>query len=307
MELISLGDDQATGDLAALSAAFLWATATIVYGLLGQKIPPLQLNIYKGLISIILIIVTLLLSAKIAAEFDTRVTLILLVSGVIGIGIGDTAYLNALKILGARRTLLIESLAPPLAAILALVFLREQLVAIAWCGILLTVLGVAWVIAERTSNSASNASNFKMGILLALLAALCQATGAVISRFALVTSTIDPLWSALWRLIGGTLILFPLVLKPRRNSEDSISVSWSLKLVAAIIFASVSGTYLGIWLQQTAFKFSPAGVAQTLLATSPLFVLPLAMVMGEKISLRAILGALIALLGISLLFTSHVN
>ncbi len=302
MELISLGDYQATGELAALSAAFLWAMATVVYGLLGQKIPPLQLNIYKGLISIILILVTLLLSAKIAVEFDTRVTLILLISGVIGIGIGDTAYLNALKILGARRTLLIESLAPPLAAILALVFLREQLAAIAWCGIVLTVLGVAWVIAERTSDSASNASNLRIGILLALLAALCQATGAVISRFALVTSTIDPLWSALWRLVGGTLILLPLVLIPRRNSGDSISVSWSLKLVAAIIFASVIGTYLGIWLQQTAFKFSPAGIAQTLLATSPLFVLPFAMGMGEKISLRAILGVLIALLGVSLLF-----
>ena len=63
------------------------------------------------------------------------------------------------------------------------------------------------------------------------------------------------------------------------------------------------GTYLGIWLQQVSLKYSAAGIAQTLFMTSPLFVLPLAAIQGERISWRAICGAIIAVGGIVLLFT----
>jgi len=68
-----------------------------------------------------------------------------------------------------------------------------------------------------------------------------------------------------------------------------------------IVFATFTGTYLGIWLQQTSLKLTNAGIAQTLLATSPLFVLPIAAWRGEKISIRAIVGVLVAFVGIGLL------
>ncbi|KYC34878.1 hypothetical protein WA1_50075 [Scytonema hofmannii PCC 7110] len=61
-------------------------------------------------------------------------------------------------------------------------------------------------------------------------------------------------------------------------------------------------TYLGFWLQQISLKFTAAGIAKSLGATSPLFVLPLAFFIGEKISLRAILGVLVASAGVELLF-----
>ena len=69
-----------------------------------------------------------------------------------------------------------------------------------------------------------------------------------------------------------------------------------------IAIASFGSTYLGIWLQQTSLKFAPTGIAQTFLATSPLFILPIVAFQGEKISLRAILGAVISLGGIALMF-----
>ena len=68
------------------------------------------------------------------------------------------------------------------------------------------------------------------------------------------------------------------------------------------LIASFGSTYLGIWLQQTSLKFAPTGIAQTFLATSPLFILPIVALQGEKISLRAILGAVISLGGIALMF-----
>ena len=70
----------------------------------------------------------------------------------------------------------------------------------------------------------------------------------------------------------------------------------------AVAIAAFGSTYLGIWLQQTSLKFAPTGIAQTLLATSPIFILPIMALMGEKVSIRAILGVLLAIGGISLLF-----
>jgi drug/metabolite transporter (DMT)-like permease len=73
-------------------------------------------------------------------------------------------------------------------------------------------------------------------------------------------------------------------------------------LLGGVAIAAFFGTYLAIWLQQTALKYAPAGVAQALLATSPIFVLPLLLALKERVSLRAALGALVALAGIWLLF-----
>ncbi|NEP86600.1 MAG: DMT family transporter [Okeania sp. SIO2C2] len=291
------------GELAALTGAFLWAASSAAYSLLGQKISPLKLNIFKGLIAIALIFLTLIISDKLHTEINSTTINLFLISGILGIGLGDTAFFSALKNMGARRTLLMETLSPPMTALLALIFLGEQLTFGAWCGILITVGGVAWVISERTPGAAISNVNIKQGILWAILAAIANSSGAVISRFALLSSDINPLLSTLFRLIGGTTIVV-LLLFFQKIKQDKLEIfNWSIKLVGAIFITAFSSTYLGIWLQQTSLKFSPAGIAQTLLATSPIFIIPIAAQMGEKISIRSILGVLVAVVGISLLFT----
>lgn len=286
-----------------MGAAFLWAASSIVYTLLGQRIAPLQLNLLKGIIAIALIFLTLILGADSIPKFDLFPVGFLLISGVIGIGVGDTAYFYALNHLGARRTLLLETLAPPITAILALIFLGETLKSVAWCGIFLTLMGVAWVITERTPASAIGDRNPLQGIFWAILAAISQASGAVLSRAALVQSDLSSLWSTLFRLIGGTIIVIVLLPFFRQRDTQEPKLVWSLRLLGAIVLTSFGSTYLGIWLQQTGLKFAPAGIAQTLTATSPLFVLPIAFWLGEKISLRSVLGVLIALVGIGILFS----
>lgn len=294
--------NQYTGEFAALAAAFLWAASSVIYALLGQRIPPLQLNLFKGIIATILIILTLLLTRNTLPNLTPLLIGILLLSGVIGIGLGDTAYFTTLNYLGARRTLLMETLATPMSAILAFVFLSENLGFIACFGIILTLLGVAWVITERTPNTVVNHPHPIRGIFWGILAAFSQASGVVLARFALVESDLSPLESTLLRLLGGLVIVIILLLIPYRN-KTQVSVKLSFRVIGIISLAAFGSTYLGIWLQQTSLKFAPAGVAQTLLATSPLFVLPFALAMGQKISLRAFLGVLIALGGIGLLFS----
>ncbi len=290
------------GELAALGAAFLWALSAVIYTQLGQKIPPLALNLSKGVIAIAFIAITLMLQGNSWPTGMKPLSLgFLLLSGVLGIGLGDTFYFEALNHLGARRTLLLEALAPPLSALIALIFLQEALSTGAWLGIFLTVLGVSWVISERVPEMSDRTINPVRGVSFALFSALGQAVGAVLSRAALAQTAINPLWSTLLRLIGGTVILF-LWIVSQPQSQIKLNIWQSKRLLGIIAITAFFSTYLGIWLQQTALKYTATGIAQSLLATSPLFVLPIAIGMGESVSFRAFLGVLVALGGIGLLF-----
>ncbi|MCT7961142.1 DMT family transporter [Laspinema sp. D1] len=306
------------GELAALSAALLWAVVSVVYGYLGQKIPPMLLNLSKGVVAIALLLLTLFLRDFLLPALDSPAFLpslsspfntlnefallplfLLILSGAIGITFGDTVFFAALNQLGARRTLLIHTLAPPFTALLAILFLGEQLTLIAWGGMLITIIGVAWTIAERVSGTNST-TRLLPGVSLGLLAALAQAVGAVLSRAALAQTAIDPLWSTLIRLLAGvSLLLLWMLWKQGRQVLAGLG---SQRLLAIVFVTAFFSTYLGIWLQQISLKFAPAGIAQTLSSTSPIFVLPLAIALGEFVSIRAMLGAVVSLVGIALLF-----
>ena len=290
------------GEVAALGAAFIWAAASIVYTGVGRQLSPLVLNLVKGLIAIALLLITLLFLGKLLPSVSLMPVLLLLLSGVIGIGIGDTAYFAALNSLGARRALVLESLSPPLGAFLALVFLQEQLAPLAWLGIGLTIAGVTWVVMERSPQPNGTLTHPPLrGIVAGLVAAAGQAIGAVLSRAALAGTDVDPLWSTLIRLLAGILMLL-IWFSAQKHPIQKLAPLRSRRLWGIVIMAAFASTYLGIWLQQIALKYAPTGIAQSLSATSPLFVIPFAIATGEKVSLRAVFGAAIALAGVWLLF-----
>lgn len=294
------------GELAALSAAFLWAIGSVVWSNLGQRIPPLELNFLKGAIAIGFLGVTIFLTGESLPAIDPLAFWLLFLSGAIGIAIADTALFAALNYIGARRTLLLKILTSPLVALIALVFLQETLSVTAWCGILLTLLGVAWVVSERVPGTNGKEAFFWSGILWAMVSTFGDAIAAILSRIALTQTTINPLWSTLIRLSTGSLLLVIwIVIKNYKIKENPIQRYKSvinIQLWLTIILTAFAGTYLGIWLQQISLKFAPAGIAQALTATSPLFVLPIAVWLGEKVTFRAVAGVLLALFGITLLF-----
>lgn len=323
MDLLRMNDSGYIGEAAALSAAFLWAAATLMFGKIGQQLAPVVLNLVKGAFAVVFILIALTIrgwaeNSAGAPPLPLTSTIYLLLSGGIGIGLGDTAYFSAINVLGARRALLLETLAPPMTAVLAWIFIAERLSPMAVAGIALTLLGVAWVISERVPGT--DKPTWGNGIKVALLATFCQASGAVLSRAALVDNSVDPLWSSLLRLLAGLVFMGCLVVvQPQRLGEyrrrtvegwhDTWQTRWQAsltamktpKVIGAVAIAAFFGTYLGIWLQQIALKYTAAGIAQSLLATSPLFVLPMAALLGDRISWRATIGAAIALAGVWLL------
>ncbi|HIK26932.1 MAG: DMT family transporter [Oscillatoriaceae bacterium SKW80] len=292
--------NQVKGELAALGAAGLWASASVIYERVGEKIPPLHLNLVKGIIASVFLVITFLIQGQTLPVLEPFAFWMLVFSGVIGIAVADTALFAAFNFLGARRTLLFKVLTAPTVAVIAMIFLQEKLTAIAWCGIVLTLTGVAWVISERVADTATKGRFLVIGIGWATVSTLGDASAAVLSRAALAQNSIDPLWSTFVRLNSGSLVLLLWMLW--QKSAIKLQVLKSKNLFLVIALTAFFSTYLGIWLQQVSLKFAAAGITQTLSATSPLFIIPIAYWLGEKISLRAILGVLIALSGVALLF-----
>lgn len=303
------------GELAALGGAFLWALASVIYTRVGRAVPAAEMNLLKNLVAMAMLGLTLLLVGQALPAAAGPAVGLLLLSGVVGIGLGDTAYFETLNAVGPRRALLLETLAPPLAALLALVFLGERLQPGAWLGIAVTVLGVTWVITERAPRSDATArgsdaapgpkaagGSLRRGLLFGLLAALAQAGGAVLSRAAFLEADVSSLWSAFLRLAAGALVLAVWLALSRERIGGWLRQPGAAALGGWLLVAITLGTYLALWLQQVSLKLTPAGVAQTLFATSPLFVLPFAARQGERVSLRAVLGACLALAGVALLF-----
>lgn len=296
--------EQFGGELAALSGALFWAVATVLYRRAGERIPARELNLVKGLVALALLGATLLLMGDSLAAVDPWALVLILLSGAIGIGLGDTAYFESLQDLGARRALLLGTLAPPLAGLIAWILLGETLSASAWLGIAVTVAGVAWVVTERQAATPTHrpAPRLLRGLLFGLVAVLAQAGGVVLSRAAFVQTDLSPLWAAFLRLAAGAVALAVWIPLARKPVGGWLRGKQSGRLWGQLLFAIVVGTYLAVWLQQVALKLTSAGIAQTLLSTSPLFILPFAAWTGERVSLRAAVGAIVALLGIGLLF-----
>ena len=290
------------GEVAALGAAFLWAIASLAYRHVGEQIPAWELNLVKGVLAAVMLALTLWASGDSLAGVESRGLGLLLASGALGIGLGDTAFFEALQELGPRRTLLLGTLAPPLAALLALVTLSETLPPGSWAGIGVTVAGVAWVVTERLPGARGTRGRNLRGLGFGLLATLAQASGSVLSHAALTQTTVSPLWGAFLRLSAGAVVLVVWMALARQPAGRWLRAGQTGRLWGRLLFAVFAGTYLGVWLQQGALKLTAAGIAQTLLATSPLFVLPLAAWTGERVSARAVAGAVVALVGIGMLF-----
>ncbi|WP_083399918.1 DMT family transporter [Vibrio barjaei] len=291
------------GEAAAVGAAMVWAIATWIYSQFSHHFTALQLNIIKGSIASLMMLIVLPFTPMPEVAIEPKYLWVLGISGVIGIAIGDSAYFAALKRIGANKTLLLESLAPPLSGVLALIFLGAALQLQSWLGVVITTIAVTAVVFQPNENDGS-ALNLH-GVGYGLVASVCQASGVVISHFALVQGDLPPLLGALIRLVIGVMavaVIIPFVEKKPfstilTQSRDMSKKNWSWLLAAIFV-----GTFLALWLQQVALKHANPAIAQTLIATSPLFILIIYVIRGERVTKRSVLGTLCALGGISLFF-----
>ena len=107
----------------------------------------------------------------------------LVLSSVLGICLGDIAWLVALKAIGARRVILVDALGPPMAAVLAHFFLGERVGVVGYVGMVVTVVGVAVAALEREQGGdAAEDPKLARGYVLAVVNVTLDAVGSLLTK-----------------------------------------------------------------------------------------------------------------------------
>jgi drug/metabolite transporter, DME family len=282
-----------TGVLAALAAAFCWTVSSSLWRQLPTSLSAAQLNLVKNLLAVATLLPLVLLSPWRVAPLPLA---LLVLSGVVGISLGDSLYLAALRRLGTRRTLTLDAGGPAVAMLGGVVFLAEVPTPVQWLGVGLISLSVL-LVARQAPATPVVPQRDRLGLALALAALLCGSTGALLARAALRASALTPLESATLRLAAAAVVMLPLLwrLPPPGQRPRLGWRRWPLVLLATLL-----GTSAGIVLQQTALQRLPGGLAVALLATAQVMAMPLAGLEGDRPGWRGLVAAVLALAGVSL-------
>lgn len=290
------------GEIAALSTAIFWSFGTVFFTYGINKVGVLQLSIDRlGMASIYLFVTMLIFSVP--YEITSHQFLYLILSSFVGLVLGDTFLFKAFSEIGPRVSLLIMSFAPPVAAILAFFVLGETLGQLAIIGIIVTTLGVSLVIFEKDKTTNKFVLNNKMGILWATLGMIGQAVGLILAKIALKEVEIHPMVASITRILSAWIMLVPIGYMTKRFKLGFSVYKPHKNAIFAPTIGAILGPYLGITLSLVAINYAKVGIASTLMATTPIMMLPIShFLLKEKLVWQAIVGAFIAVLGIGLLF-----
>ena len=309
------------GELAALATAVLWACSALAWSLAGRKVGSVAVAVIRVTVAALILAAAHWVTAgrPFPAGLPSRAFWLLVVSGGLGVGLGDLCVFRGLLLVGPRLAVTILSLAPFLAAGIAyLTPMRETLGLWALLGMVLTVGGVTAVVSEPRGRRAwtSEPRHFGQGVLVSLVGTCFLAVSMVLAKMAMRGSpagaagdavvavggfqaTVVRVWTGMvvcW-LVAAGLGRAPAVVHSCRHRRAML----------IIVAGTVVGPVVGIWLSMEAIaRTAETGVAMALIATSPIFLIPLAYAAyGERPSLRTIVGTIAAVGGVAVLVLRH--
>ena len=290
------------GELSALVTAFLWSGTSFAFTNAAKRIGSLQLNVNRIILATIFLFFIILI-ANFNYNLSYEQIYYLALSGFVGLVLGDSFLFKSFQLIGARLGMLLMALVPAFSSILALVFLNEHLALISLVGMIITLSGISIVILERNKNTESIFKSNKIGIFYGVLGALGQAFGLVLAKFAFEAGSINGFVATFVRLFSAVIIIFPLALIFKRYKNPVKVYANNTKAFWATLVGTILGPVLGITGSLIAIANAQIGIASTLMSTMPIIMLPIArFYYKEKISWKAILGAVVAVVGVATLF-----
>ena len=261
------------GEILSLGSAVTWGISVSLFKIIGNSVSPYILNPLKNTIGTILFILTTLLISDISAvnSLSTNETLILALSGIIGITIADVLFLISLNILGTSRSAIINTIYSPMVIMLAYFILDESLTLADIVGGLMILLSILYL---SFNQEKSNISNLNKGLIIGILAYSLMALGIImvkpiLNRFS--NSIEMQLWIIILRLIPGTLLSYITMNFMMKKKEIILQLS-NKKIWPIILLGSFLGTYVGFAMWVIGMAKTSASIASILNQTSTIFI-----------------------------------
>lgn len=293
------------GELAALCTAAFWTLSTMTSTAAGKYVGSIAVSFFRMVIGCLLMMAygRFVIGSFLPTDAGTDVWLLLGISGVLGFFFCDACLMKAMLLIGPRQVLLIYALMPPMTALASLA-IGDVLTLRHWAAMGTTLVGVAWVVFERPEgeHAALSPRTRRWGIALAVFGTLTSAIGIVISRLVMDGyDHPDPVAATLIRALAS-LPGYILLITLWRRWPNMLAASVNPKAMIPLALGAVMGPFLGNVLIMFALQHAQASVVATITATMPVLILPFSVFYyREKVSLRAIGGAVIAVAGVALL------
>jgi drug/metabolite transporter (DMT)-like permease len=210
----------------------------------------------------------------------------LALSGLLGLVVGDSGLFQAFVLIGPRLATLIMALVPIFSTFLGWLVFSE----------VVTTVELAGPGRSRVADK-----QYTLGILFGLMGALGQASGLIAAKFGLV-GDFPPASANVIRLLVATLVLWGVA--ALRGRLGYTVKQWQHKKASAFILAgTLFGPVIGVWLSLTAIQLTRVGIAATLMALTPIILIPLSfLIFNERVTLRSIVGTIAAVAGVALIF-----
>ena len=283
------------GFFAAISAVLSWTFACSIWRRESENLLPRQINIYKNVLASIFFLPVVLTISWFSDVFSIFV---LMISGIVGISIGDTLYINSLKIIGTRKTLSFEALTPIIATTLGTLSINEIYPQKVWIGSLIVSFSLLMIVRQNTFQKDDSREINILGILCALGSVFCAVLAALMSRVILISSNLTPLQTTEIRLLSASIFLFFIFKKDFLYLLKNRSIT--KKNHSNLLLSTLLGTNCGILFQQIVFKFLPIGIGWTLLSLSPIFALFISKREGDQINKLTIFYSFLSFIGVTI-------
>lgn len=289
------------GELISLGTALCWTVTVVSFEYAGKRVGSLPVNIIRLLFAFVFLGITLLfMDGSIIPQnvSDQSVTL-LMVSGFIGLVIGDLFLFQAFVDVGGRISLLIMSSVPPLSAILGYIIFGEIIQGLDMIGMCLTIGAIIFVIISKQEQADSTHPHLVRGIIFAFVGALSQSIGVIISKQGIgelhaFEATQIRIIAA---IIGFTVFIFI------RKEWGNVGLAFTKKdALLFIILGSIFGPFLGVTSSLWALEYTSIGIASTISQLNIIMIMPFSILFfKERISIKELLGSIVAIIGVILI------
>ena len=300
------------GEFISIGVAFSWTATALLSEFGSKRLGNLTLNVLRMALALLFSVVLFgvvtgnILPLGASAEACGW----MLLSGLVGYVIGDFCLFQCYIIIGSRYGQLFMTLAPLSAALMAWVMLGQQMTLMSILAMLVTLFGISISVLGRGEHHKVSLKLPLNGILFAIGAAVCQGVGLVLSKIGMdyyepsasMPEWLVPFSANFYRCVAG-IIGFTFLLYYRDGMAPLREAMHDKKGLSVATATTIFGPFVGVGFSLMAVQYTAAGIASTLMAMTPIIIiLPAYWLFHEKITWKAILGALISVIGVSLFF-----
>ena len=311
------------GEIISLVVAMLWTAASLSCEIASRRLGVVVLNVWRLLLALMfsMLMMWVVMDSPLPLYANTSAWIWLLISGVVGYAFGDWCLFNSYLAIGSRYGQLLMTLAPAFTAVAAWTMLGQQMSLMSLLAMAVTMAGIAISVLGRGEGKRLSLGLPLRGVLFGIGAAMGQGIGLVLSKIGLdhYTASVPadvlpqvenylPFGSNLIRCIAGLVcytawFFIANGMKPRSERRSLATPLHDMRSMAAIIVAVVSGPFVGVSLSLMAVQYTGAGIASTLMATTPILILlPSRWLFNQPITLRSVVGAIVSVVGVALFF-----